>query len=193
MKRLFTTLWVVVFVLALCGAAIAQGAAPADGSTGTTHFSVSGSAVGFSGAGSASAATIAGGSVALTNRVALGYEQVIAPSVSATYYLGTVNYTMPIKALLGKSISSGLVFDTSKWSTTFFAGAGVMRQDLTGTMQQHVATTVGTGLNYTADSHITIQLISAQWLHGAVAGPGANLFVVTPNTAAISSGLKLTF
>jgi hypothetical protein len=189
MKRLSLLLAFVSFA----AVAFAQGGSPADEATPTTHFSVSASALGFSGGGSSSAATIAGGSVALTKRIAVGYQQVIVPSLSANYYLGTVSYTMPLPSLLGKTLNSKLVFDSSKWSTTFFGGAGVLRQDLTGDMEQHIASTVGAGLNYTADGHITIQVISGQWIHAGVAGEAGNFFLVTPNTAAISSGLKLTF
>lgn len=181
-----------ITLILLVGVAVAQTPAPAPAGT-TSHFSVSASALGFSGGGTSSAATIVGGTLALTQRVSLGYEQVIVPNLSANYYLGTVNYTMPLASLVGKTINSHLLLDSTKLSTTFFGGAGVLRQDLTGTQTQHVATTLGMGLNYTADNHITVQVISAQWLHAGVAGPAANVFIVTPDTAAISTGLKLTF
>jgi hypothetical protein len=186
----------------------AQGGPPAGCDTpGTSHFSVNGSAVGFVGANTSNPATIAGGSVALTCRFALGYEQVIVPALDASYYLGLVEYTMPLRALVGKKINSKFVFNSSAWTTTFFGGVGALRQTLTTTSTdpttglttsssstaQHIATTLGAGLNYVANNHVTIQVISAQWIHSPVAGPAANPIVVTPDTSTISTGLRISF
>lgn len=104
--------------------------------------------------------------------------------------MGLVEYTMPLKTLVGKTISSKFTFDPTKYSVTFFGGAGLIRQTSTAGVQlQEIAETVGMGLNYTADNHITVQIISGQWLHHT----GSNLFLVTPDAASLQSGLKISF
>lgn len=167
--------------------------APVFGQSAPSHFSVDASAVGFSGGAQTSAASIAGGWVALTKRVSIGYEQVNAPAISAAYYFGRAGYTVPLKAMLGKKISSSFVFDPSPWSVSFSGGIGVLRQTLSSVMQQHIATEAGASLLYTANGHIGVEVVSGQWLHSNLAGPAGNQFVFTPNSAAISTGLQITF
>jgi hypothetical protein len=195
MKRF---VWILAFLFLAACPAFAQGGAPQPGSS-TSHFSVNASAMGFSGSTSASAATIAGGNVSITNRFALGYQQIAIPSESASFYLGEAQYTMPVCSLVGKKLCSKFVFNTSKWSVSFFAGAGVLRQTSTttdpatgistDTQIQRIAETAGVGLNYQADSHIMLQIVSGQWLHAGV----QNQLVATPSTASIATGLKISF
>lgn len=159
----------------------------------TSHFSVDVSALGLSAGGTASAGTNVGGAVQITKRVSAGYEQVIVPNLSATYYIGQAMYTVPLSALVGKKINKSFAFDSSVWSVKFSAGAGVLRQTLNGVMTQHVASEAGAGLVYTANSHVGVEVISGQWLHAGVAGPAGNQFIITPNSASISSALQITF
>lgn len=159
----------------------------------TSTFSVDVSALGYSGGGQTSAGTNVGGAVQITKHGAAGYEQIIVPNLSATYYIGRALYNVPVSTLVGKKISSSFVFNPAVWSVTFSGGAGVLRQTLNGVMAQHIATELGASLVYTANSHLGVEVISGQWLHAGVAGPAGNQFIVTPNTAAISSALKITF
>lgn len=184
-----------VLVVAFSVASFAQGSPPSSG--GVSHFSVTASALGTQGAGSATAAAIAGGSVNLTKRVALCYQQIQMPSYNASFYLGEGCYTLPITSLFGKKISSHFTFNTANWSVTFFGGAGILRQTAvsgtTTTQAQHIAETAGMGLNYTANNHITIQVVSGQWLHGGLQGMPPNQFVTVPDLASVSTGLRITF
>jgi hypothetical protein len=74
-----------------------------DAPSAASRFSVSASAMGVSGSGSATASTIAGGEVNLTKSFAIGYEQVLIPSLDANYHFATVSYTMPLT--FGKKIN----------------------------------------------------------------------------------------
>lgn len=181
MKRFFVGSLLLLFCFAM------------PGMTQTQHFAVDVSALGYSGGGQASAGTNVGGSVQITKRGAAGYEQIIVPNLNASYYFGQALYTAPLNALLGKKISKSFVFDPSVWSVQFSGGAGVLRQTLNGVMTQHLATEAGLALIYTANSHLGVQVVSGQWLHAGVAGAAGNQFIVTPNTAAISSALQITF
>lgn len=161
----------------------------------SSHFQVSASAMGVSGSGSATASTIAGGEVNITQRFAIGYEQILIPSLDASYQLGMVSYTMPLT--FGKRVNAALVFDRSKWQYRFFGGLGVLRQSLVknpdGSPVQHLASELGIGLNYVAGEHVTINAISGRWLHASIAGPLNNQFLFSPDQAAVSSGLGFRF
>lgn len=181
-----------VLAVALCflstGPALAQ-----DEALNSKNFSLEASAMGFSGAGQSSAATIYGGTVNITNRFALGYQQIVIPELNANYYLGTLNYTLPLNALLGSKISGALVFDASKFNVRFMGGAGVNRQELNAPLNQRIATTLGAAIEYSANKTLAIQVFSAQWLHAGIQKFENDRVVVTPNTSAIASGLKLRF
>lgn len=165
-----------------------------DAPSAVQHFAVSASAMGVTGSGSATASTIAGGEVNITKRFAIGYEQILIPSLDANYHFGTVSYTMPMT--FGKKLNDQLVFDRTKWQYRFFGGVGVLRQSVLnpdGTPVQHIATELGIGLNYLAGDHVVINAVSARWLHAAIAGPLNNQFIVTPDQAAVSSGIGFKF
>ncbi len=184
MRKLLILLVVILVILP----AFAQD----DATTVTNHFAFEASAMGFTGAGT-SAATLLGGSVNLTRRFDIGYEQVIVPDIHATYYMGTVGYTIPLSAMLSKKLENQMVFNYNKWALRPFAGVGVLRQDLTGVMEQHIATALGIGLHYVADRHVGITVAQFQWLHSPVLGPGRDVFVTYPNVASIAAGLQLAF
>jgi hypothetical protein len=166
-----------------------------DAPSAASRFSVSASAMGVSGSGSATASTIAGGEVNLTKSFAIGYEQVLIPSLDANYHFATVSYTMPLT--FGQKINATLVFDRSKWQYRFFGGVGVLRQSLIvnadGVPVQHIATELGAGLNYLAGDHVVINAISGRWLRAGIAGPLHDQFIVTPDQMAWSSGLGFKF
>lgn len=181
------TLFVFLFSLLLFAApAMAQGGSP-QSTNAIQHFSVSATAVPWAGT-QTSPGVVEGGSVGLTQRVSLGFQHIsLAP---ATYDIGLAEYTAPVKVLLGKKISAKLTFDPSKYSVTFFAGAGLIRQTAPdGTQLQEVSETAGAGLNYCADSHVCVEIISGQWLHHG----GSNIFLITPDAAALQTGLKINF
>jgi hypothetical protein len=158
-----------------------------------SRFSIDASAMGFSGASQSSAATIIGGSVGMTKRFALGYQQILVPDLNANYYLGIATYTLQLKTLLGQRISAALIFDASKFNVRFLGGAGVNRQQLSEPLNQKIAATLGGALEYSANNTLSVEIFSAQWIHAGIKGFEKDRFVVTPNTAAIASGLKLKF
>jgi hypothetical protein len=178
MKKLF-----VLFILLAASVSFAQ----------DKNFSIDASAMGFNGAGQTSSATIIGGAVSVTKRLAIGYEQILVPELNANYYLGTLNYTIPLNALLGQKISGSLVFDASKFNVRIIGGAGVNRQELNAPLNQRVATTLGGALEYSANKTLAVEIFSAQWIHAGVHGFDRDKLIITPNTSAIASGLKLRF
>src|SRR5690348_3548147 len=97
----------------------------------TTHFSLSGQVISYMGAGGSTPATIVDGYFNVTQRVALGYQQIIIPTL-ATAKLGMVTYSLPLNSLVGKKLSAKFVFDSSKIGVTFLAGAGKLNQTTLG-------------------------------------------------------------
>ena len=176
MRKLF------VFLFVFFGMAfqVAAQTTPAPTSV-LTHFSMSVTATGIMGNGSESA-MIAGADFQLTKDVGVEYEQIIASN--ATFDLGNITYTRPLSQLLGKNITSKLLFDASGWNVTAFAGAGRVVD-----VGKHAAETAGLRLSCPLNSNVTFRMISVQWLHG----PQYNAAAYAPSTAAISSGLQINF
>ena len=154
----------------------------------TDHFTLSGSAVGFMAAGSSAPASIAGASFHLTQRVSIGYEQLTVPTV-ASFDMGLVRYTLPLSSLVGKSLTSRFVFDASKISVSFKAGAGKVLQSALNVSR--IAETGGVSVIYPLANHIDLSVISISYYHGGVSG--TNGLVITPSTSAIATGLAVHF
>lgn len=178
MRKLFFALFV-IFGMAFQVAA----QTPPPATSVLTHFSISGTATGVMGVGS-QGATILGADFQLTKTVGIEYEQIMVPSSSNSFDLGIVTYTRPLNAVLGKNITSKLLFDATGWNVTAFAGAG--RIVAAG---KHAAETAGLRLSCPLNKNVTFQMLSAQWLHG----PQTNGLITSPSTAAISSGLQINF
>lgn len=184
MKRFLLPLLLLAFALPM----LAQSDVPA-----ASHFSISASASGFIGGQQSNPSTIVEGSVNLSRRLSIGYDQVLIPNLNANYHFGLLRYDMPLASVIGKKLNSQMVFDTSKWGVGFIGGAGVLRQDITAIKQQHIASEVGAGLNYNANGHVTVDVVSFRWLHAGVQGPLNNQFVTTSNDFAAASGLTVKF
>ena len=180
-----------LLLLAAPGLAFAQGGAPS--ASGISHFSVSASAIPWA-SGQAAPGTIEGGSVSLTNSFSLGFQRIdLSPIV---YDIGVVEYTKPLLTFVPKKVQSSLTFNAVPWSVTFFGGGGLSSQFIQAATYSYTdhepAFTLGMGLNYTANGHVAIQIVSGQWLHTSTPTGAINNFLVSPNTASISSTLKLT-
>lgn len=194
MKKLANMLIILTF-LGMASSAEAQTLNSQDGSTTVVqssapstvaHFTLSGSAVAFKGTSSTLAASIGQASFQMTKRLAIGYEQVTVPTL-ASFDLGVVSYTLPLNALAGKKLSSHFTFDPTQIGVTFQGGIGKVLQADQGVSR--IAETVGVYISYPLANHLSLNIIGGQWLHGGV----QNGFIVTPSTAAISSGLSISF
>lgn len=174
---------VLLFLLASLPMCFAQG--------NVQHFSFSGDIAGLNGAGNASTASFVAADINITPRFALGYERIDIPNLAANYQIGGGSYTMPMT--FGSKINKALVFDRSKWQYRFFAGGGVLSQDLNGSKDSHVAGTASFGLNYVADGHLTVNAFSLHYLYSPIQGPLHQQFVVSPAGLLESAGIKVTF
>lgn len=157
------------------------------------HFSLSGSVIGYLGPGGSTPSSIADGYFNLTQRVAIGYQQITIPTV-ATVKLGCATYSLPLNVLAGKKLSAKFVFDASKIGVTFIAGAGKLNQSVLNV--DRVAETGGIYISYPLGSNVSLKLIGAQWLHGGIVnGVLATGLPSSPNSssAAISTGISVHF
>lgn len=182
MKRAFLLLLAVL----LAPAVFAQTPVTADN---FTHFSLTGSATGFLGAsGGNQPANIAGGWFNITQRVSIGAEMITIPTV-ATFKFGMVQYQLPLANLVGKKLTGHFLFDASKVAVGFQGGVGNLVQSNQNVSK--IAGTVGVTLSYPLSDHLSMQIISAQYVRGGVAGTSG--LVSSPSAAAISSGLGINF
>jgi len=102
---------------------------PAFAQTALSNASISGSFTGFSaGSGGWQPAVLASASYQVTQRVTGAYWEISVPSLSRNYNLGVGTYTLPLSSILGKTISSKLLFDASAIPVGFSAGAGEVVQ-----------------------------------------------------------------
>lgn len=173
----------ILLLLILCSPGFAQ----------TQHFSLSGSVIGYLGPGGSTPSSIADGYFNLTQRVAIGYQQITIPTI-ATIKLGCVTYSLPLNTLAGKKLSSKFVFDASKIGVTFIAGAGKLNQDVLNV--NRVAETGGVYISYPLGSNVSLKLVGAQWIHGGIVnGILATGLPSSPNSssAAISTGISVHF
>lgn len=157
------------------------------------HFSLSGSVIGYFGPGGSTPSSIADGYFNLTQRVALGYQQITIPTI-ATVKLGCATYSLPLNSLAGKKLSTKFVFDSSKIGVTFLAGVGKLNQDTLNV--DRIAETAGVYISYPLGSNVDLKLIGAQWLHGGIVnGVLATGLPSSPNSssAAISAGIRVHF
>lgn len=149
----------------------------------TDHIFVTGSALAFNGPNGMTASSQFGAALQLTHRVSVGYEQVTIPGLNRAYRFGVANYTVGLNSLLGKSLSSRFVFDTSIINVTFQAGGGKVDQTAPRPVFSNVAETGGIFVSYPLASHVDYQVIGAQWLHGGS----------SPSNVALSTGLTFHF
>ena len=180
MRKLF------VFLFVFFGFAFqvaAQTPTPTPPSSLLTHLSISGTATGVMGVGN-QGATILAADFQITKTVGVEYQQIMVPSSANSFDIGAITYTRPLSQVLGKNITSKLLFDVTGWDVTAFAGAGRIVSN-----GKHAAETAGIRLSCPLNSNVTFQMLSAQWLHG----PQTNGLITSPSTAAISSGLKISF
>lgn len=175
-----------LILFALLALFVTSGHAQDTASQSIQHFTLSGSAMAFKGVSGTQAASIGQASLQLTSRVDIGYEQITVPTL-ATWDLGVAGYALPLNSLLGKKISSHFAFDSSGYKVHFQAGIGKVMQSTQSVSR--IAETAGVYLTKDVANHITLRIIGGEWLHGGV----QNGFIVTPSTAAISSGLSISF
>jgi hypothetical protein len=76
--------------------------------------------------------------------------------------MGVVGFTKPLSSLLGKTITSKLLFDATSLNVTFQGGGGKL---LTPTAN-HIAETFGASLSYPIPgTSAAIQVLGYQWVH----------------------------
>ena len=157
------------------------------------HFSLSGSVISYMGAGGSTPATIVDGYFNVTQRVALGYQQIVIPTL-ATAKLGMVTYSLPLNSLVGKKLAAKFVFDSSKIGVTFLGGAGKLNQSTLNV--NRTAETAGACVSYPIGANVSIRLVCGQWIHGGIVnGLLSTGLPAAPNssTSAVSSGLQVHF
>lgn len=176
---------IVLLIAALLIAPVALAQTPVTADT-STNFSLSGSAVGFSGlSGGSQPASIAGAWFNITQRVSLGYEMITIPTL-ATFHFGMAQYQLPLSSLVGKKLTGHFLFDASKVAVGFQGGIGKLTE--TNLNVSHIAETAGLCVSYPLNSTLSMQLICAQAVLGGV--KGFNGLVTNANTA-LSMGLSL--
>jgi hypothetical protein len=175
---------VALFVLGLAGAlpAGAQTAAPVPA---PTMFTMSGNYAAFTGAKTTTSAVIASAAIRILPEVSVGYEHNQVNAVNARWELGVVAYTRQLNSLLGSTISSKLLVDTSQIGVTFSAGAGKLLQPTAN----RIAETVGVHVSYPLADHISLQILGVDYLHGGV----QNGLLTVNSTANISTGVNIYF
>ena len=149
------------------------------------YFTLTGNFSSFSNQSSTTPAVIATAALNLTTRVSVGYEHIQVSSVSARWELGVASYTLPLNSLLGKKISSKLVFDPSNINVTFSAGAGKLLQPTAN----RIAETAGFHISYPLMDHVSVKLVGVDFLHVGVQSG----FLTTNVTEAVSTGLNISF
>jgi hypothetical protein len=149
----------------------------------TFHFIAGGSAIGFNSGSGAQAGSIAYTGIQVTTDVAVTYEHISIGSLSASGNLAVGSYTRPLNVLLGKTVSSKLLFDSSNINVTFSGGAGRWT-----TAKSNIAETVGVSVSYPIPgTSAAIQILGYQYVHA----PSVN-GLITRNQQ-VQSGLILYF
>lgn len=165
MKR---TLLFLLFAFSLSAAAQVQ----------VNGFSVNASVVSVPGLRQTAVATDVGGTLALTNRLSLRDDSLIIPADSAQAYLGSVQYQLPVEAIIGKASR----LPKKEFALYAMAGAGVDR----GGNWQHFAGQAGIGMSYDpkANGRYTVNLFELRW---------ARLPGINNNGVLFSSGVGISF
>jgi hypothetical protein len=183
-----------LFIISLFFSLPAYGQAPSS----LSNFSVSGSAVGFSGAGGTQAAALVGGWFQTTQRVSVGYLNLAVPAISANYNFGMGQYSLPLSSLLGKTISGKLLFDASAIGVSFQAGLGKVLQTTTpigatsSVNTSRFAEIFGGQVNLPMTSSLSFNVIQVYWVHGGIAGTsGGIISPAVSNFPTIAMGLNL--
>src|SRR3974390_2997674 len=185
MKRIRKALLGVSLLFLAAVAAHAQTAAPVVPKP--TLFTMSGNYAAFTGTKTTTPAVIASAAIQILPNVSVGYEhiQLTASGNTARWELGVVAYTRQLNSLLGTTISSKLLIDTSQIGVTFSAGAGKLLQPTVN----RIAETAGVHFSYPLADHISLQIIGVDVLHGGV----ETGFLTTNTTENISTGLNIFF
>jgi hypothetical protein len=150
----------------------------------TRTFSFSASAVALPSGKTTVAATVLGGTFAVTDKLSLRQTNILAQAGDMTGYYGGFEYVLPS---LSKKLNAVSVFDASHIQFYVTGSAGVDRVSSHGSdTYQHYSFLAGGGARYdpTGSGKFTVQLAEIQYLKA----PGyAN------NTAIVASGFKFGF
>jgi hypothetical protein len=149
------------------------------------YFTITGNYAAFAKGSTTTPAVIATAALNVTQRISVGYEHISVSAANARWELGAVAYTLPLNALLGKTISAKLMFDPTNIYVTFSAGAGKVLQP----QVNRIAETAGFHLSYPLMDHVSVQLVGVDFLHGGVQSG----FITTNTSEAISTGLNISF
>ena len=171
--------------LALClslAAAFAQNTPPPNPSTTQPTFSLNASVLSLPGGNQTSAATDIGATFAVTNKLYLRSDNILAPAVNLSSYFGGVEYQLPTDKILAKTNLDPAHFQ-------FYATASLGQARITvgsAAPQTHFAALAGGGVNYdpAGTGKFSLNLIEARW---------AKLPGLANSTIVVSSGLKLGF
>lgn len=151
----------------------------------TFHFVTGGDAIGFSSGSGNNPGSIAWTGLQVTANITTSYMHLTVPGISVRAELGVASYTTPLSSILGKTLSSKLLFDSTNLNVTCNGGAGKWF----GASKNGVAETGGCSLSYPLPgTSASLQLFGLQYVHA----PGTN-GLITRNEVVPSAGLMFAW
>lgn len=155
--------------------------APAPVVAPTTTFSITSQAVALPGGEQTVAATIVGGTYAVTTNLSIRNDNLMAPGNGLQAYFGGLQYYLNAAKLLAKTTFANAIqpYITASMGVDIVSPANAPTQ-------QHYSFLAGGGLNYDPSNtgHFSVNLIEVRW---------AKLPGYANSTAVVASGVKLSF
>jgi hypothetical protein len=134
-----------------------------------SNASISGNFTSFFGGAGTQPAVLASANYQITQRVSGGYWELAVPANSRSYNLGVGSYTLPLSSLLGKTLSSKLLFDASAIPVSFSAGLG----DVSQSGITHAAGIIGGSFSVPVSQSATLNVFQAYGVFGGGNSSGA--------------------
>lgn len=159
---------------------------PAYAQSALSNASISGNFTGFFGGSGTQPAVLASASYQVTQRWTGAYWALAVPAVSRSYNMGVATYTLPLSSLLGKTISSKLLFDASAIPIGLSAGAG----EVTQSGITHAAGIAGANFGIPVSESATLNVFE---FYGVFGGGGTSgLFSnISSTTFTMATGLTV--
>lgn len=178
MKRL-SVIVCFLAITAVVGSAQAQQTVP----TNSGKFALTAQAVALPGGGQTVAGTVVGATYAITPKLSLRNDDILAPANDFQGYFGGAQFWLPIKFLAKTNLSALALYVTASIGIDRVVPASLSAQP-GAPSQQHIAVLVGGGFNWKPSAGPEVNLIEVRW---------ARLPGLATNTAVVSSGFTLNF
>lgn len=173
----------VAVLLSLSVAAFGQTVATTPNpSTTAATFTLNASILSLPANSQTSAATDIGATFAVTDKLSLRSDNILAPAVNLSAYFGGIQYALPTAKILTKTN-----LDPAHFQFYLTGSAGQARVTVgSDPTRTHFAALVGGGVNYdpAGTGKFSINLLEARW---------AKLPGLSNSTVVVSSGLKIGF